>query len=239
MDDPSAPHDAESPPALTKNQLTWQKRKASRIARGLPADYRIGPRGPHPPKVERICQRPGCGKSFSVPPSTLKHRITIYCSRACAQPTGEEAEKERFWAKVDKSGECWLWTGGTDSKGYGSIMINSRIIGTHVFSWELHNGRKVPKEMDVCHNCPGPDGDQKACCNPAHLWIGTRAEHGRDTSAKGQFKTRRKFTPEEVIEMRRQFADGEATIRALSHQQGCSYNNMRQIIRRETYKHVP
>jgi hypothetical protein len=33
-----------------------------------------------------------------------------------SDPTLEEA---RFWARVDKSGECWLWTGPRDKDGYG------------------------------------------------------------------------------------------------------------------------
>jgi hypothetical protein len=30
---------------------------------------------------------------------------------------------ERFWSKVDKSGECWLWTAALTSEGYGVFGI--------------------------------------------------------------------------------------------------------------------
>ena len=39
---------------------------------------------------------------------------------------------ERFWIKVDKSGECWLWTGGCFTNGYGSFRLDSRkVMSTH------------------------------------------------------------------------------------------------------------
>lgn len=32
-----------------------------------------------------------------------------------------DAEISRFWTKVDKTDGCWLWTAGTQSRGYGAI----------------------------------------------------------------------------------------------------------------------
>lgn len=32
--------------------------------------------------------------------------------------------EERFWAKVDKSGECWLWTSAISPGGYGAFWLN-------------------------------------------------------------------------------------------------------------------
>ena len=33
-------------------------------------------------------------------------------------------DKIRFWSKVDKSGDCWIWIGYIDKDGYGSFGIN-------------------------------------------------------------------------------------------------------------------
>lgn len=34
--------------------------------------------------------------------------------------------EERFWAKVDKSDGCWVWTAGISSGGYGSFWLDGK-----------------------------------------------------------------------------------------------------------------
>lgn len=93
--------------------------------------------------------------------------------------------KERFWAKVAKgrSDECWLWTACLHKFGYGLIYVNHSSEGAHRVSWLIHNNT-IPDGMSVLHNCPG--GDNPACVNPAHLWLGTQADNMKDRSAKGR-----------------------------------------------------
>lgn len=81
-----------------------------------------------------------------------------------------------FWPKVDKSGECWIWKAGK-SAGYGMASMNRRLRHAHAIAWELTNG-PIPDGLDVLHNCPG--GDNKACVNPAHLWLGTQRDNTID-----------------------------------------------------------
>jgi hypothetical protein len=91
---------------------------------------------------------------------------------------------QRFWAKVNKTATCWLWTGAVSCGWYG--MLNNWPNGTvraHVASWLLHRG-PVPKGLCVLHNCPS--GDNPLCVNPAHLWLGTFAENMADKVAKGR-----------------------------------------------------
>ena len=108
----------------------------------------------------------------------------------------------RFWNKVDKSGACWLWTASA-RKGYGHFRVGARSKGSHRVSWELERG-PIPEGLHVLHNCPG--GDNRACVNPDHLWLGTNADNMADKVAKGRhtnqntYKTHCKrgheFTPE-------------------------------------------
>lgn len=91
---------------------------------------------------------------------------------------------ERFWEKVLVAGpnDCWLWL-ATKSRGYGQFWLSHRHAElAHRVSWFLTYG--VWPELNVLHNCP--NGDNPACCNPAHLWVGTHAENSADMLAKGR-----------------------------------------------------
>lgn len=65
---------------------------------------------------------------------------------------------DRFWSKVDKSGECWLFHG----RNHNSIMINGKIIPSRKLSLKLTNGYWYDKALWVtCGN--------EACVNPCHM----------------------------------------------------------------------
>jgi hypothetical protein len=76
-----------------------------------------------------------------------------------------------FWAKVDKSGECWLWTGAKEKRGYGYFNHNGTIKRTHRLSYEWANG-PIPDGVQVDHIC-----FNKACVNPAHLRPATNKQN--------------------------------------------------------------
>jgi hypothetical protein len=41
--------------------------------------------------------------------------------------------EQRFWAKVRKDSDCWVWTGAFSSTGYGGFKVNGRDEGAHRF----------------------------------------------------------------------------------------------------------
>lgn len=101
----------------------------------------------------------------------------------------KKTTKERFWEKVDKTDSCWLWTGSKRSKGYGAFVYqkDGEVVQgrAHRYSWELHNG-PIPDGLCVLHDCP--TGDNPACVNPEHLWLGSKADNNRDAIVKGRRK---------------------------------------------------
>lgn len=87
---------------------------------------------------------------------------------------------ERFWARVAKSDGCWLWAGCRDSGGYGRLRWRGATMLAHRVAYELATGT-LDADACVCHTCDNPP-----CCNPAHLFPGTRADNNRDMAAKGR-----------------------------------------------------
>lgn len=109
-------------------------------------------------------------------------------------------DAQRFWAKADRTGSCWLWRGSINkSTGYGtftmpkSCMVGGRSVYAnqasyaHRFAFELANG-PIPDGQSVLHRCDVP-----ACVNPEHLFLGTHRDNMRDAAAKGRLHVPRPF----------------------------------------------
>jgi hypothetical protein len=90
--------------------------------------------------------------------------------------------EDRFWAGVDTSGECWVWTRATNEGGYGKIGDGHRVRGTHAVSWELAYG-PIPRGVGLCvlHRCDNPP-----CVRPDHLFLGTVQDNNQNMIRKGR-----------------------------------------------------
>ena len=157
-----------------------------------------------------------------------------------------------FWKKVTKQETgCWLWNAATSEFGHGSFGIKTgRSTYAHRVSYQIHHG---PISLSICvlHNCPG--GDNPRCVNPAHLWLGTRADNNRDCRRKGRarhpsFKKdplrcvrgerihTSKLTSKTVIEIREKYSTGNFLQSDLAKEFNVSNAAISAIITKRNWK---
>lgn len=183
-------------------------------------------------KATRMC--PQCNTSFPAKPSSDQ----IYCSRRCIANVRRRSLADRVWARIHRAGpdECWPWTGSLATAGYGSVAKGNHQGGmfrSHRVVWELTCG-PIPDGLHVLHRC-----DNRACCNPAHLFLGTNLDNIYDAvqkgrTPKGEQKATHKLNDEAVRFIRASTRSGLA----LAKQFGVNPNQIYRVRHRKTWRHV-
>jgi len=123
-------------------------------------------------------------------------------------------------------------------------MVHGRMRYAHREAYALANGA-IPPGMFVCHRCDTP-----ACCNPAHLFLGTHAENMADMSRKGRSMAQRsphkirgerngaaKLTESQVRGIRVAFSAGE-TMASIARRHSVSDATISLIMRGRRWRHV-
>lgn len=163
-------------------------------------------------------------------------------------PRARVSFEERLWRSIDRRGpdECWPWTKKSRVSGYGYISRGGRNSGkvmAHRAVWELTNG-PIPDGSGfhgfvIMHRC-----DNRICCNPAHLKLGTQAMNVSDMDVKGRRKTKAhkggghhnsKLTEKMVRDMR----SGLVTPEAVAAETGMLLKSVKRVMRdKKLWKHV-
>lgn len=147
--------------------------------------------------------------------------------------------------KKDEITGCWEYTGYIRPNGYG--RINRKGVTHYVHRYVYSNTiGYIPDGMDVCHKC-----DNRKCCNPEHLFVGTRADNMMDAVKKGRQAKGEKlavhhigekspfsklYSPQVIII--RGMADLGINKKDLSKAFGVSIDNIRKIISRNIWRHI-
>lgn len=138
-----------------------------------------------------------------------------------------------FWSKVDKSGDCWLWT-GSNRLGYGTFSYKKpdgkrTTMGAHRYSYFLAHGVH-PGDKFVCHTCDNP-----ACVRPEHLFLGTHQENMDDMRRKDRFNSPLNNS---IVEQARMLAAQGGNVGKFAVENGLDKFSLCQAVRGETWKHV-
>lgn len=110
-----------------------------------------------------------------------------------------ELSKSDLAARLRWVNGCWEWQYAVGTHGYG-VLSRGRL--AHRLAYELFIG-PVPIGNIVCHTC-----DNRKCCNPEHLFLGTHSDNTQDMIRKGRHVTRTKLTNQQVCEIRTKLAEG-------------------------------
>ena len=167
-----------------------------------------------------------------------------------------ERDQVRFWLKVEKTEDCWLWTGARDRKGYGKFSMGSQykpdgsrrnsMVSAHRFSYELAYGPIPPHDsfhgLCVLHSCDNP-----SCVNPAHLSLGTNKDNVHDMDRKGRRRNGQLcgqdhhgavLTEENVREIVRKHREDGVTQLSLSKEFGVSHSTINHIFTGRLWAHL-
>lgn len=88
------------------------------------------------------------------------------------QWTGPAPIEQRLFPRIDASGDCWIWTGHRNNRGYGVIGVGRGKQYVHRLVYELLVG-PIPAGLQLDHLCR-----VRACANPDHLEPVTPRENG-------------------------------------------------------------
>ncbi len=190
-----------------------------------------------------------CGTLFKASPAHKRRFCKPECKRAnwhnrSMIPQSIEA---RFWPKVLKTDNCWLWQGATNGQtGHGQFGIDHGHVYAHRYSYELAHG-PIPPGVMVRHKCDNPP-----CVNPDHLTLGTSQQNVHDMVSRGRThlqahpeKARRgqahhnaRFNDADILTIRQLFADGMST-KALAQKYTMAATSVNRILSGRAWGHLP
>lgn len=91
----------------------------------------------------------------------------------------------RMDGKIDKDGEygdCWEWRKERSESGYGLIRFNgASAFRAHRVAYLVYKEESIDADICILHHC-----DHPPCCNPLHLFKGSRGDNARDRKQKGR-----------------------------------------------------
>lgn len=144
---------------------------------------------------------------------------------------------DRFWSKVEKTDDCWLWQARKNEKGYGQFWLESKTRLAHRVSYQAYYGVTLRRDEVLLHRCDTP-----ACVRPDHLKVGTVEENNEDKLRKGRQCRGSKvassvFSEDEVMDIRELKALGFGVVE-ISRAYGVHHSTVGRILQKKNWTHV-
>ena len=148
----------------------------------------------------------------------------------------------RYFEFVKESGDCLVWSGSTDEKGYGMFWLDGKSNRAHrVMYFFLFGDWPEDKLLHSCDNPP--------CVAPWHLSPGTHADNMTDMKNKGRGRTSpgregegnpaAKLTEDDVRNIRARYSSGTGVVQQdLATEYGISRSHVSLIVNRRLWGHV-
>ncbi len=172
---------------------------------------------------------------------------------------------EAFWACVQKTDHCWLWTKYRNRRGYGRVNWKGTNWYAHRLAWFLTNGQ-IPDGLNLLHSCDNPP-----CCRPDHdhVGLGTHTDNMGEAAARKRMATRAngrwngsigeqhwakkhpemilrgeknpcaKLTDVDVSQIRGHYSDGAFNQYELAEMYHVSQRTILSVVRGKRWTHVP
>lgn len=122
----------------------------------------------------RLCDVEGCERSHEARGYCHGHLARFYRGHSIGGPF-PASPLDRFIARIEVDGDCWVWTGGTDGDGrYGMTKADGRHVPAHRWAYEHLTGQQIPDGFELDHLCR-----RTLCVNPDHLEPVTHQENVR------------------------------------------------------------
>ena len=108
-----------------------------------------------------VCERTIAYKGMC---RTHYDRLRVFGRTDLHNPEGKIPPEQRFWLRVNKSEDCWNWTGSLNVGGYGHWQPTKGTTSmAHRYSYEQIVG-PIPEGLVLDHLCRN-----RSCVNPEHL----------------------------------------------------------------------
>lgn len=148
---------------------------------------------------------------------------------------------DNFWAQTAfRENGCREWIGKREKSGYGRVSwLGKKRLSHRVSMYLAGKLGDLDSDLFVLHHCDNPP-----CCNPDHLFLGSKKDNTQDAVRKGrqllpnnrgERSGNAKITNAQASEIRSAYAKGGVSQQRLADTYGVNQMSISKIVRGLSY----